>query len=87
MREKYIFDLSIFLFKIYNYDLAKVGILLLGNSGVGKSTLGNVICDKNCFKTGYSATSVTKQINVQQTPYKVKKKKKREEESKKEKKK
>lgn len=39
--------------------MAGIGVITVGNSGVGKSLLGNILLDKEAFVHDYSADSVT----------------------------
>jgi DNA replication protein DnaC len=42
------------------------GLIILGNSGVGKSFLANVLLDKDVFKHDFSARSVTHRTEFQE---------------------
>jgi len=42
------------------------GLIILGNSGVGKSFLANILLDKEIFKHDFSARSVTHRTEYQQ---------------------
>lgn len=41
---------------------SEYGLILVGNSGVGKSYLANLLANENCFENEFSARSVTHQI-------------------------
>lgn len=45
-------------------EIPKTGILLLGESGVGKSALGNILLNKQAFKIGNSLSLETKEMEV-----------------------
>jgi predicted GTPase len=47
-------------------DLNEVRIILLGKTGAGKSSLGNLLCGGQVFKTGYGGSSVTKECLLKQ---------------------
>jgi DNA replication protein DnaC len=42
------------------------GLIILGNSGVGKSFLANILLDKDIFKHEFSARSVTHRTEFQE---------------------
>ena len=58
------FDLFLFLiaFSIVN-STENLKLVLIGETGVGKSQLGNFILGQEYFKVGYTGNSVTKSIN------------------------
>ncbi|CAF3127134.1 unnamed protein product [Rotaria sp. Silwood2] len=47
----------------------EVGIIILGNSGVGKSFLGNLILDRNVFKHKFSPNAVTLTTEYEEVVY------------------
>ncbi len=44
----------------------KFGLIILGNSGVGKSFLANILLDKDVFKHEFSPRSVTHRTEFQE---------------------
>ena len=48
-----------------NYD-NKFGLIILGNSGVGKSFLANILLGREAFKHEFSARSVTHRTEYQE---------------------
>jgi DNA replication protein DnaC len=47
-------------------DSNQFGLIILGNSGVGKSFLANILLDKDVFKHEFSARSVTHRTEFQE---------------------
>jgi hypothetical protein len=46
-----------------------IGVIILGNSGVGKSFLGNVILGRETFKHQYQVNAVTIKTEYQESPF------------------
>lgn len=43
-------------------------VLVIGNSGVGKSTLINAVLGENCAITGYGTAGITKRLSIYESP-------------------
>ncbi|CAF0875175.1 unnamed protein product [Didymodactylos carnosus] len=52
-----------------SYNENKFGLIILGNSGVGKSFLANILLDKEAFKHEFSARSVTHRTEFQEITF------------------
>ena len=50
-----------------DYDMKNIqkgNVLVVGNSGVGKSTLINAVLGENCAKTGWGITGTTNELDI-----------------------
>ncbi|MBQ5340761.1 MAG: 50S ribosome-binding GTPase, partial [Oscillospiraceae bacterium] len=44
--------------------MTKGNVLVIGNSGVGKSTLINAVLGEECAVTGYGITGTTQELSI-----------------------